>query len=61
MGKEYDETREKDPAVFNTKVKSECDFALLRVSEKRYKAEREVDQLKDLLKTKNTYIRDLEA
>ena len=46
MNKEYDESREKDPKVFDSKVKTEVEFALLRVSEKRYKAEKEVDSLK---------------
>jgi predicted nucleic acid-binding Zn-ribbon protein len=63
--------REKDPEVFNTvsyscylsliqKVKTEVDFALLRISEKRYKAEAETEKLKEVLTKKNQYIHDLE-
>jgi hypothetical protein len=36
MTKEYEAFREKDPHVFNSKVKTEVEFALLRMSEKRY-------------------------
>jgi SMC interacting uncharacterized protein involved in chromosome segregation len=32
----------------------------LRISEKRYKAEQEVDHLKEILNKKNAYIRELE-
>ena len=53
MGQEYDQFREKDPVVFNSKVKSEVEFALLRMSEKRYKAEQEVENLKQVLQKKN--------
>lgn len=41
-------------------MKTEVDFALLRISEKRYKAEQEVDNLKQVLAKKNAYIRELE-
>lgn len=71
MHREYDEYREKDPELFNSvssyrfaddvqKVKSEVDFALLRISEKRYKAEQEVESLKQVITKKNAYIRELE-
>eukprot|EP00347_Sterkiella_histriomuscorum_P014788 403359523 len=60
LGIEYDKFREKDPAVFNTKVKSEVEFALLRISEKRYKAELEAENLKQVLSKKNAYIHELE-
>lgn len=70
MGQEYDQFIEKDPAVFNQvfiilnhsqlfqKVHTEVEFALLRISEKRYKAEKEVEYLKSVLQKKNVYIRD---
>mmetsp|Transcript_35314 Transcript_35314/g.34325 ORF Transcript_35314/g.34325 Transcript_35314/m.34325 type:complete len:104 (-) Transcript_35314:389-700(-) len=60
LKKEYDEYVEKDPEVFNSKVKTEVDFALLRVSEQRYKAERELEAIKEILKKKNGMIRDME-
>ena len=41
-------------------MKGEVEFALLRISEKRYKAEQEVESLKELLNKKNAYIRELE-
>mmetsp|Transcript_39705 Transcript_39705/g.29314 ORF Transcript_39705/g.29314 Transcript_39705/m.29314 type:complete len:86 (+) Transcript_39705:225-482(+) len=60
MAKEFDEYVEKDPEVFNSKVKTEVDFALLRISEKRYKAEKEVESLKEVLAKKNAQLRELE-
>ncbi|CDW74890.1 UNKNOWN [Stylonychia lemnae] len=60
LGQDYDKFREKDPEVFNTKVKSEVEFALLRISEKRYKAEMEAENLKQVLSKKNAYIHELE-
>eukprot|EP00349_Pseudokeronopsis_sp_Brazil_P001594 CAMPEP_0202965048 /NCGR_PEP_ID=MMETSP1396-20130829/9158_1 /ASSEMBLY_ACC=CAM_ASM_000872 /TAXON_ID= /ORGANISM="Pseudokeronopsis sp., Strain Brazil" /LENGTH=143 /DNA_ID=CAMNT_0049687641 /DNA_START=201 /DNA_END=632 /DNA_ORIENTATION=- len=56
MAKEFDEYVEKDPEVFNSKVKTEVDFALLRISEKRYKAEKEVESLKEVLAKKNAAV-----
>lgn len=53
MGDEYDQYREKDPVVLHEKVKMEVDFALLRISEKRYKAENEVQSLKKILTDKH--------
>ena len=41
-------------------MKTEVDFALLRISEKRYKAEKEVEQLKEVIKRKNDKIFELQ-
>lgn len=41
-------------------MKSEVEFALLRISEKRYKAELEVENLKQVLNKKNAYIHEME-
>lgn len=61
MGKELEDNREKDPSVFNGKVKSEVEFALLRISEKRYKAEQENVKLIAILDKKKEHIRDIEV
>jgi len=60
MQEEYDQYREKDPEIFNSKVKTEIDFALLRISEKRYKAEKEAEKLKEVLGKKLQYIQEME-
>jgi len=41
-------------------VKTEIDFALLRISEKRYKAEKEAEKLKEVLGKKLQYIQEME-
>lgn len=57
---EYDQFREKDQAVLDAKVKHEVEFAILRISEKRYKAEAEVEELKKTLSERDAQIRLLE-
>ena len=43
---EYEETREKDGKALEDKIKTEIEFSVLRISEKRYKAEAEAEELR---------------
>lgn len=66
---EYDQTREKDVKVLDQvtfvlkrlqKIKDEVQHAILTISEKRYRAEMEVEKLKKTVEERDTYIKELE-
>ena len=56
---DYEETREKDGKVLEDKIKTEIEFSVLRISEKRYKAEAEAEELKKQMVTKDATIAEL--